>query len=39
VAETVNRVIERAVQICGEPGISRDLPLSAWYEAARLPHL
>jgi acyl-CoA dehydrogenase len=35
VAETVNRVLDRAVQICGGLGISRDLPLSGWYEAAR----
>ena len=35
VAEAVNRVIDRAIQICGAKGISRDLPLSAMYEAAR----
>lgn len=35
VAETVNRVLDRAIQICGGLGISRDLPLSRWYEAAR----
>jgi len=35
VAETVNRVLDRAVQICGGAGISRDLPLSGWYESAR----
>ena len=35
VAETVNRVIDRAIQICGGTGISRDLPLSYWYEEAR----
>lgn len=35
VAETVNRVIDRAIQITGGLGISRDLPLSKWYEAAR----
>ncbi len=35
VAETVNRVIDRAIQICGGTGISRDLPLSSWYESAR----
>jgi acyl-CoA dehydrogenase len=35
VAETVNRVLDRAIQICGGTGISRDLPLSSWYEAAR----
>lgn len=35
VAETVNRVLDRAIQICGGLGISRDLPLSTWYESAR----
>lgn len=35
VAESVNKVIDRAIQICGAKGISRDLPLSRWYEAAR----
>lgn len=35
IAETVNRVIDRAIQICGGLGISRYTPLSAWYEAAR----
>lgn len=35
VSETVHRVIDRAIQICGGTGISRDLPLSAWYETAR----
>jgi acyl-CoA dehydrogenase len=35
VAETVNRVLDRAIQICGGLGISRDLPLSGWYDAAR----
>jgi acyl-CoA dehydrogenase len=35
VAETVNRVLDRAIQVCGGMGISRDLPLSRWYEAAR----
>jgi len=35
VAEAVNRVLDRAIQICGAKGISRDLPLSKWYEAAR----
>jgi alkylation response protein AidB-like acyl-CoA dehydrogenase len=28
-------VIDRAIQICGGSGISRDLPLSSWYESAR----
>lgn len=35
VAESVNRIIDRAIQVCGGMGISRDLPLSEWYEAAR----
>jgi acyl-CoA dehydrogenase len=35
VSEAVNRIIDRAVQVCGGTGISRDLPLSTWYEAAR----
>lgn len=35
VAETVNRVIDRALQICGGMGVSRDLPLAEWYEKAR----
>ena len=35
VAEIVNRVLDRCVQICGGRGISRDLPLSTWFEKAR----
>ena len=35
VAESVNRILDRAIQICGAKGISRDLPLSTWFEAAR----
>jgi acyl-CoA dehydrogenase len=35
VAEAVNRVLDRAIQVCGGTGISRDLPLSAWFAAAR----
>lgn len=35
VSEAINRVIDRAIQICGGTGISRDLPLSSWYESAR----
>lgn len=35
VAETVNRVFDRAVQICGGLGISDDLPLSDFYAEAR----
>lgn len=34
-SEVVNKVIDRAVQICGGTGISRDLPLASWYEGAR----
>ena len=40
VSEIVGRVLDRCVQICGGRGISRDLPLSGWYEkGAFLPHL
>ncbi|MEO8036788.1 MAG: acyl-CoA dehydrogenase family protein [Acidobacteriota bacterium] len=35
VAEAVNRVIDRAVQICGGLGISSDLPLEHFYREAR----
>ena len=35
VSESVHRVLDRAIQICGGSGYSRDLPLSAWYETAR----
>ncbi|MDE2749739.1 MAG: acyl-CoA dehydrogenase family protein [Chloroflexota bacterium] len=35
VSEIVGRVLDRCVQICGGTGISRDLPLSGWYEKAR----
>lgn len=35
VAETVNRVIDRALQACGGTGVSRDLPIASWYESAR----
>ncbi|MCY3865496.1 MAG: acyl-CoA dehydrogenase family protein [Chloroflexi bacterium] len=35
VSEIVARVLDRCVQICGGRGISRDLPLSGWYEKAR----
>jgi acyl-CoA dehydrogenase len=34
-SEAVNRVIDRAIQVCGGTGISRDLPLASWYEGAR----
>jgi len=35
VAETVCRVLDRMIQVCGGLGISRDVPLSKWYESAR----
>ena len=35
VSEIVGRVLDRCLQICGGRGISRDLPLSTWYEKAR----
>lgn len=35
ISETVNRVLDRALQICGGTGVSRDLPISSWYESAR----
>ncbi len=35
VAEAVNRVIDRAVQMCGAQGISHDLPLALLYRSAR----
>ncbi len=35
VSEFVCRVLDRCVQVCGGRGISRDLPLSTWYEKAR----
>jgi len=35
VAEAVNRVVDRAVQICGALGISEDTPLSSFYSEAR----
>ncbi len=35
VSETVCKVLDRAIQICGGLGISHDLPLSQWYESAR----
>ena len=35
VAETVNKVIDRAVQICGALGISDDTQLSTFYKEAR----
>lgn len=35
VAEAVNRVIDRAVQICGALGVSEDTPLEHFYREAR----
>jgi len=35
VAEAVNRVIDRAIQICGALGYSGDLPLELFYREAR----
>ena len=35
VAETVNRVVDRAVQVCGALGISEDTQLSIFYREAR----
>ncbi|HKR64794.1 MAG TPA: acyl-CoA dehydrogenase family protein [Thermoanaerobaculia bacterium] len=35
VAEAVNRVIDRAIQVCGSLGISSDLPLELFYREAR----
>lgn len=35
VAEAVNRVFDRAVQICGGKGVSDDLPLADFYAEAR----
>jgi acyl-CoA dehydrogenase len=35
VAESVNRVVDRALQICGASGVSTDLPLAMFYRAIR----
>jgi acyl-CoA dehydrogenase len=35
VAETVDRVIDRSLQICGALGVSEDTPLSHFYREAR----
>src|SRR5262249_47310728 len=35
VAEPVNRVVDRALQICGSHGVSEDLPLAGFYRAVR----
>ncbi|GCE30825.1 acyl-CoA dehydrogenase [Dictyobacter alpinus] len=35
VAEVVNRVVDRSLQICGSHGVSMDLPLALFYRSAR----
>jgi acyl-CoA dehydrogenase len=35
VAEAVNRVVDRAVQVCGALGVSDDLPLAVFYREVR----
>jgi acyl-CoA dehydrogenase len=35
VSEAINRVIDRALQVCGSLGISTDLPLADFYREAR----
>jgi acyl-CoA dehydrogenase len=35
VAEAVNRVVDRAVQVCGSLGVSEDLPLGVFYREVR----
>ena len=35
VSEAVNRVVDRAVQMCGGLGVSNDLPLARFYRSAR----
>ncbi len=35
VSETVERVVDRALQICGSHGVSRDLPLASFYRNLR----
>jgi acyl-CoA dehydrogenase len=35
VSETVDRVIDRSLQICGALGISEDIPLASFYREAR----
>ena len=35
VADTVHRVVDRAIQICGGLGISDDLPLASFYKEVR----
>jgi acyl-CoA dehydrogenase len=35
VAEAVNRVVDRAIQVCGSHGISQELPLGLFYREVR----
>jgi acyl-CoA dehydrogenase len=35
VSEVVNRVVDRAVQICGSHGVAADRPLAMFYRAIR----
>jgi acyl-CoA dehydrogenase len=35
VSETVNRVVDRALQICGALGVSEDIPISQFYKEVR----
>jgi acyl-CoA dehydrogenase len=35
VLETADRVVDRALQICGSLGVSEDIPLSHFYREAR----
>ncbi len=35
VSETVNRVVDRAIQICGSLGISHDIPISQFFQEVR----
>jgi acyl-CoA dehydrogenase len=35
VSETVNRVVDRSLQICGSLGVSQDIPISQFYKEVR----
>lgn len=35
VSETVDKVVDRALQICGALGVSEDIPLSHFYREVR----
>lgn len=35
VAETLGRITDRAVQICGSHGIATDQPIAEWFAQAR----